>query len=71
MNGRPENNASQTVPGIPQAPGPALLPELAHWLATARRELARHVRDHDRCAECGRTWPCEQATLAAFTFDAL
>lgn len=72
MDARPKNRGG---PAVIRAPRPAetvgLPPELAHLLATARQELARHVRDHDRCAACGDTWPCERAVLAAFTLDAL
>ena len=62
---------------VPGGNGPAIsilasCPELLVLLATARRELDRHVSDDQhRCQVCGDDWPCERAALAAFTLGAL
>jgi hypothetical protein len=41
-----------------------LIPELATLLATAAREIDRHVNTNGRCAVCDSAWPCERALLA-------
>jgi hypothetical protein len=48
-----------------------LSPELAQLLANARRQLDQHVNRQGTCRECGLPWPCEAASLAAFTLGAL
>lgn len=48
-----------------------LSPELSRLLGSARRELDRHLNQQGACRECGLPWPCEMASLAAFTLGAL
>jgi hypothetical protein len=48
-----------------------LLPELAHLLTTAQRELDEHVNEQGRCAICGCAWPCQRAVLADLALSAL
>lgn len=55
----------------PDAPVDFLPPELRHLLGTARRVIDQHVNQHGNCAECGSSWPCQRAELAAFTLGAL
>jgi hypothetical protein len=56
----------------PAAPILAPCPELLVLLATAQRELDRHVSDDSQhCQACQAAWPCERAQLAAFTLEAL
>jgi hypothetical protein len=47
-----------------------LLPELERLLATATRELLRHVGVAGRCERCGERWPCERVETAALILDA-
>ncbi|HLX48665.1 MAG TPA: hypothetical protein VKS82_10060 [Streptosporangiaceae bacterium] len=66
---------SQTLippPANQSATGLAFPAELRRLLATASRELDRHVRDSRRhCRACHRAWPCERAQLAATALDGL
>ncbi|HEV2451335.1 MAG TPA: hypothetical protein VGS62_05370 [Streptosporangiaceae bacterium] len=55
----------------PPPPAGHLPPELAQLLATARSELDRHVNQDGTCRDCGLSWPCAPARLAAFTLDSL
>ncbi|HEY3734451.1 MAG TPA: hypothetical protein VGL63_11085 [Streptosporangiaceae bacterium] len=46
--------------------------EILRLLATAARELDRHVRDGDkRCRACRAPWPCPRACLAACALEAV
>jgi|HubBroStandDraft_1064217.scaffolds.fasta_scaffold275223_2 hypothetical protein len=48
------------------------LPSLTRLRATANHELTLHVHDDQlKCIACGEPWPCERASLAAFTLGAL
>jgi hypothetical protein len=59
-------------PAPDPAPGLAFPAELRRLLATASRELNRHVRDsRARCRACHHAWPCERAQLAAATLEGL
>jgi hypothetical protein len=46
-------------------------PELLTMLATAARELDRHIGERGRCAGCGGSWPCERSRLADLALAAL
>jgi hypothetical protein len=47
------------------------LPALAQLLATAQREIDRHLNGNGTCTSCGQRWPCTSACLAEFTLGAL
>jgi len=55
----------------PPFPADYLPPELAQLLATARREIDQHVNDSGACVCCREQWPCQRASLAAFTLEAM
>lgn len=48
-----------------------LLPELAHLLATAQKEITKHGNDRGLCSVCGSAFPCERAVLADLALSAL
>jgi hypothetical protein len=48
-----------------------LPPELATLLATATREIDRHVNQAGLCADCGSASPCDRARLADAALAAL
>ena len=56
------------VPDLDSGVGPASMTTLA---ATALAELERHGNADGVCSGCGEAWPCEIASLAAFTLEAV
>jgi hypothetical protein len=64
-------NMCGSAPHVTAATSDRLLPELERLRSTAIHELDTHVRDGERCGQCGTPWPCQRAELAAFTLDAV
>jgi hypothetical protein len=56
---------------MPPAGADLPLPALAQLLATAQREIDRHLNGNGTCTSCGQRWPCASACLAEFTLGAL
>jgi hypothetical protein len=64
-------NMCGSAPQVTAATSDGLLPELERPEKHGIRELDTHVRDGERCMQCGVPWPCERAELAAFALDAV